>query len=175
MPALYTRASADLLKVFQSLNFLRSTILWINSWCYYFTLKNHTGSLLSETDALQHALFSWDPYGNKRPEVEQRQLPVIAYKGSKKKVILSNSTRKKWDLERFPLKNLTRRANFFTTQQYKCKHLLHSLLKNLELTKILSIFATWKEKSGRATMCGTVAWLWKHRDDEQFDLLASLW
>ena len=24
-------------------------------------------------------------------------------------------------------------------------------------------------------MCGTVAWLWKHRDDEQFDLLASLW
>ena len=24
----------------------------------YFTLKNHTGSLLSETDALQHALFS---------------------------------------------------------------------------------------------------------------------
>ena len=48
---------------------------------------------------------------------------------------------KKRDLERFPLKNLTRRANFFTTQQYKCKHLLHSLLKNLELTKILSIFA----------------------------------
>ena len=24
----------------------------------FFTLKNHTGSLLSETDALQHALFS---------------------------------------------------------------------------------------------------------------------
>ena len=68
--------------------------------------------------------------------------PQCAYKGSKKKVILSNSTRKKWDLERFPLKNLTRRANFFTTQQYKCKHLLHSLLKNLELTKILPIFAT---------------------------------
>ena len=79
------RASADLPKALLHWNFLGFMILWINSWCYYFTLKNHTGSLLSETDALQHALFSWDPYGNKRPEVEQRQLPILACKGSKKK------------------------------------------------------------------------------------------
>ena len=146
MPALYARASADLPKALLHWNFLGFMILWINSWCYYYPQKSYRLSALRDWCFAACAVF-WAPCGNKRPEDEQRQLPVIAYKGSKKKVILSNSTRKKWDLERFPL-------------------------KNLELTKILSIFATWKEKPSRATMCGTVAWLWKHRDDEQFDLAA---
>ena len=36
-------------------NFLRFTILWTNSWCYYWFHENHTGTLRSEKDAWQPA------------------------------------------------------------------------------------------------------------------------
>ena len=52
------RASADLLKAFHRWNFRGFTILWINSWCYYWFRKDHTGTLHSEIDAFQHASFT---------------------------------------------------------------------------------------------------------------------